>query len=292
MPKSGINKKRNKQELYYPKRNYANAIRVLKILSKDKLLSTEQLRKKLGKRDDYPHKRARILLETLMEFDYCRDYGSVTSNDQFCTNCEKSKKFLVSMDGLRGALSTLEQNAKERDIAKKEGGYKPKNWFHCEKGYVLGRLVWLNCINCDQHVEINTDRNDWPQYKIQQDRYWSLTNNGKLVMFSLLKRNTLYNFIKRNTDQKIIELANVLLLSQKKDWVERLIKSIKNTMNFRPNVIDVVKSWYDEMKLKVFYLDIDSEQFPILDDYKKREYYSMQFRHADVLNKSVKEQDW
>lgn len=283
MNKSLIRSKKVKKILYYPRKNYRNAIRTLKMLTKTDFMSIQNIAEKLG---NIPHLRTKLQLEYLAELGYVDEYGLVWNSDHPCEFCKKSKRFLTSRDLLDSAKETLENNKQKRELAKKKKDYNPKNWFHCKDGHVLGRLVWLECFSCYKHVEEHKDE----EYKIQQDRYWTLSYNGMLVMLGLLTSDQLNKFIEKHTNNEIFELVNALLKSQNKNLAERLLSRIKKNMDTDPLVIKYAEGWYDEMKPIVFRMKVDANRFPELAKFKREHDLKFHVQIMDELNRKIKYQ--
>src|SRR5437879_401163 len=116
--------------VYYRKKNYRSAIRILGLLSENKFLSTQRIADELGKKWSYPHSRTRQQLEYLQSLDYCQEYCKVSNDIHLCDHCKESRGYLVSMRSLESALKTLEDNRNLRDEAMKKENFNPNNWFN------------------------------------------------------------------------------------------------------------------------------------------------------------------
>src|SRR3989442_10308565 len=124
------------------------------------------------------------------------------------------------------------------------------------------------------------------EYKILQDRYWTLSNNGKLALFLLLKSKSLSNFIAKNIDHKIIELVDVLLKSQKKDLVKILYYNLQQTTISNPNLQKVANDWYIETRNKIFDMKLDEIDNP-LSEYTNKYRYAISSENVSRQNSSI-----
>lgn len=265
MPKLRTKPKKLEKILYYPKKNYRNAVRILKMLSKNQFLTTNDIAENLGKRWENPHSRTKLQMQYLVELGYCLEYGLVSNTKHVCNYCDKSTSYLVLLNSIESAIRTLEDNKKAREEFKRSNPEKfdPSNWFDCEEGNILGRLIWLTCSNCYKTVEPHKEE----QYKVRNYHYWCLSDDGLYVALGLLKKETLYDFVERYKTDKILELVNILLKSQKKEFVDRLIASLKQTMKIDPNVEKMARSWFNELKGYLRSTQFDANKYPLLVDY-------------------------
>jgi len=259
-------------KLYYPYKDYIHVMAILKYLTEIRYLSTNAIAEKLGKGWTYPQKRVKQITFRLEELGYCTDYRLVSNTSHICDQCKNSTSYLVQTKSLEGALETLENNKRNREEAKKKDTYNSKDWFRCKEGHVLGRHISLECFYCNKHIESHRDE----QYKIQQDRYWTLSYNGELVILGILKAKKQYDFIKSHTHNKIIKLVDILLVSVKKDYVERLVNSIKYTIGMKPNLERTADEWYRDINKIILEMKVDEEHQPQLTKYKSELYFKSQ----------------
>lgn len=253
-----------KNQVYYPGKDHILASKLLKVLSKYPFSSTAVLSEKCTMRDyAYSQKRILITLSRLKEMDYCSEYATVSRKEHVCNFCEKSTRYFVERNSLDGSIEILDENKIKREKAKKNKDYDPKHWFHCKVGYVLGRLVWLQCFNCEKHIDSKND----DEYKMGSYRYWSLSQNGKFVMLALLQSSPQYDFIKQNNQNEIFRLLDILLHSQKKEIVTRLIYKIKQNIRIDPKLNNVVQNWYQDILPTIQKLNV-SKDLPLY-EYQK-----------------------
>lgn len=237
-----------KNKVYYPEKDHVLASKLLKVLSNTPFSTTATLAEKCTKkRYAYSQKRILTTLSRLKELNYCSEYATVTRKEHVCKECEKSFRYFVERNDLDNALLNLKQNKTKRLKVENTKGYNPTQWFQCEDGYVLGRLVWLQCFNCGNHFDMKN--ND--EYKIGTYRYWNLSENGKFVMLALLQGSTQHDFIKMNNQNDVFKLLDILLHSQKKEIVTRLVYKIKQNILLNPVLTNIVQSWYKDILLLV-----------------------------------------
>lgn len=280
MPRSRIKPKKLEKILYYPKKNYRTAVRILRLLSEYEFLTTNSISERLGKRWENPHSRTKTQMQYLNELGYCSEFGMVSNLKHVCDHCNKSTAYLVRLDSIKSSLRTLEDNKKQREEFKKLNPEKfnPSNWFDCEEGNVLGRLIWLTCSNCYKSIEPHKEE----QYKIRDYHYWCLSNNGLYVMLVLLKKDTLYNFVEKFKTDRILELVNVLLKSQKKEDVDRLVTYVKQAMKIKPIISEIVITWFNEVIGSIRQKEIDSSKYPLLADYQNE--HRFEWMQQDLMN--------
>jgi hypothetical protein len=284
MPKIGTSRKTTKKQLYYPKKSYRNAIRILDNLAKHDKMTTQSIADNLGKRWSYPHKRTSQILENLVEFGYCQKFGVVYNLNHNCEYCNESTRYFVDWESLQTKISMIKENNKNKIKAKKDGTYNPKEFFDCDDGFALGRLLSLTCINCDKFI-MQSKHND-EQYKPLQDIYWKLSNNGKFVMLGLWSGQKLFKFVEKNIGIEIFELVNALLKSGNKEFVSRLIRLVQKNMNDDPNILKYVELWYDGIKTTIYTMKVD-ENYE-LSDFKKKHRFELQTHYGNKLNKNVR----
>jgi len=165
MRKSGVKPNKIKKILYYPKKGYKNAIRILRMLAKEDTLSTKQIGISLSERGDFSHKQIKNKMEDLTMLGYCEEYKTVRNSEHMCENCNESSRYIINASQLELDIETM------------------KNWPASKQreGHVIGQLLSFDCFNCRKEVEPHKEE----YYKIQQDRLWSLSSNGKVVMLGL-----------------------------------------------------------------------------------------------------------
>lgn len=280
MRKLGTRVKKLEKILYYPKKNYHSAIGILKLLAENDFLTTNSISDKLGKKWEIPHSRIKFQMEYLVELGYCLEYGLVSNAKHTCDHCGKSYSYLIPTDSIKRALQNLSKNKKLRDEAKitDPEKFNPTQWFQCEEGNVLGRLIWLSCSNCYKTVQSHGEE----QYKIRNYRYWSLSNNGLYVMLGILKKESLYKFVERFKTDRVLELINVLLKSQRKEDVDQLVTYLKLEMKIKSNVTKPVTTWFNEVIPSIRHKEIDPNKFPLLSDYKNK--HSGEWIGEDLMN--------
>ncbi|OLB91879.1 MAG: hypothetical protein AUH25_01610 [Thaumarchaeota archaeon 13_1_40CM_38_12] len=282
MPKLRRKAISTEKQVYYPKKSRTNAFRILKLLAQKGRLSTKQIAADLGTKWAYPHRRIKSIMTELEELGYCDEYRLILNTNALCESCKESKRFLVKGSSLSKGLETLANNIKFRDEASKKEGFDPTQWFSCKSGHVLGQLISPRCFACDTTVMGHFQ----DEYKILQDRYWTLSNNGKLALFLLLKSKSLSNFIAKNIDHKIIELVDVLLKSQKKDLVKILYYNLQQTTISNPNLQKVANDWYIETRNKILDMKLDEIDNP-LSEYKNKYRYAIFSENVSRQNSSI-----
>jgi len=256
-----------KNKVYYPEKDHILASKLLKVLSKYPFSSTVILSEKCTKKGyTYSQKRILITLSRLKEMNYSSEYATVSRKDHVCNFCKKSTRYFVERNSLDNSIDILDENKIKREKAKKNKDYDPNHWFHCKDGCVLGRLIGLQCFNCKKHVE--SKKND--EYKIGSYRYWSLSKNGKFVMLALLQGSFQYDFIKQNNQNEVFKLLDILLHSQKKEIVTRLIYKIKQNIRIDPKLNNVVQNWYQDILPTIQKLNV-SKDLPLYEYQKEIE---------------------
>jgi hypothetical protein len=163
----------------------------------------------------------------------------------------------------------LGKNRKVRDENKDKPDFNPSNYFNCKEGYVLGRLVGLNCKSCGNYVKPHNDE----EYKVYQDRLWKLTENGLCIFLVLFNGSKLYNFIKKHVNNKAFELANVLIQSQEKHIVNRLIKKLRDEMPDTPHLLEIASNWRDETLNEVMNTKYTDKLHTPIIEYQKKYYW-------------------
>ena len=265
MRKSGIKPKKVKKILYYPKKGYKNAIRILKLLSNEEKLSTNQIGIKLSPSGEVSHRQIKDKMEYLTTLGYCSEYRTVRNSDHVCENCNESTRYFVEAKYLEGDIETM------------------KNWpvEKQKEDHIIGQLLGFDCFNCGKYLKGHKTE----YYKIQQDRFWSLSNNGKVVMLGILSGQKLYNFIEKQTNIIEFELINCLVHSERKDLFDRLIGIIKKNMDVDSNAMKYLESWYDEMKTEIYIMKIDEKRNIDLANFIEKHRFELQMYYADRLNK-------
>lgn len=256
-----------KKILYYPKKNYRSAVQILKLLAEKEPLTTQKIAELIKTANN--HHGTKLQLEYLASLGYCEDYCIVSNPDHICNHCKKTTNFLVKKDYLNSALAGLEKNHKLREQNSNKTDFNPDHYFKCRFGYVLGRLVGLTCKNCMKYVESHND----DEYKVYQDRLWMLTQNGRFLFLVLFKNQKQYDFIKKYLTDKIFELVNVLMQSQEKHVVNRLIKKLKDEMVDTPNLQKITNEWYDDTFDQVMNSKYVSEIHAPLKEYQIKYYF-------------------
>ncbi len=257
--------KKYEKILYYRKKSYQSAVRVLRFLAKTNFLSTNEIADKLDRNWGRPHSHVKLLMQYLVKLDYCKEYGLVTNPDHVCDNCKKSKRYLVEVDSIEFAINRQKENKKSRDKAEHDDDFNLENWFPFKEGYVVGQLIWLQCFGCNKGVTAHSR----DLYKILQDKYWELSENGIFVLLTILKNDTLYNFIEKHNNIPTLKMADILLRSQNKEYVERLINSIKQTLQVKPKVMKTTQDWFDETSVEIRNMKDQKILSQKLKDYKK-----------------------
>ena len=286
MPKAGTSRKTPKKQLYYPKKSRRNAIRVLENLAKYDKMTTQSIADNLGSRWSYPHKRTNQILENLVEFEYCQKFGVVYNLNHNCEYCNESTRYFVDWESLQTTIIRIKDNNKNKTKAKKDGTYNPKEFFDCDDGFALGRLLSLTCKECDKFIMQPNHKTE--QYKPLQDIYWKLSNNGKFAMFGLWSGQKLFKFVEKNTDIEIFELVNALLKSGNKEFVNRLIRLVQKNMIDDPNISKYVELWYDEIKTIIHTMKVDEKKYPEFSDFKKKHRFELQIDYGNKLNRKLR----
>lgn len=273
-----MSKKRRKtkivnKKVYYPHQDYKLAIRILKLLAKDTLQPTHKIADMLSKSPfTYPQKRVNKTMERLKELDYCEEYNLILGPEHRCNNSEKSRRYFIKNESLENRLKQIEKNKK------KGSGLIPKD------GYLPARLATpLICYGCSEPADfINPVDFKAPEkfigppyflnneYKILTERDWSLSQNGELLMLGIIKGQKLYYFIAQHTDNKILELADILIHSQQIEKVKMLVKNLENMMKNIPNLGKIANEWYDYTKNRILRMKIDKTMYPLLAEYQTK----------------------
>jgi len=267
MTKQGTKKRNSSKQVYYPYKDKRHVMTILNNLSSNAYVSTHEIANIIGKNRSHPQKRVTQVLNRLKEFDYVSDYRLVSNSNHTCNFCKNSTRYLVTTESLEGGIHTLKINMKRRDEAKNKPYYNSKDWFNCNKGYILGRLISMTCEECNMFVNDPTHFDE--QYKIHPKRLWTLTQNGELAILAILEGEKLYEFINTHVHNRIIELAKILLESGKKEYVKQLTYSLEFTLGSKSNLKSTGEEWYDETRNTIHDMKIDEEKFPALAKYQK-----------------------
>lgn len=278
MPKSRTKRKNIVKKVYYPKRNYPTAIKILHLLARKRILSTKEIADELGSKYSYSHKRVRLVMIDLAELDYCEHYRWVTNKNHICPFCKIPTKLLVKSDELEKAVERIENDRKAIEKYQKEESYDPNIYCVCESGFILGQLIHIKCNGCEKNIPIAPHFND--KYKIQQDKYWVLSYNGILVLLVLLKSKAQSNFIAKNINHKIIELVYALLNSQKKQFVDMLYYILKETNMINPNLQKVADDWYKEIRTRILDLKLDEKLDHVLFEYREKHRLGIRYENT------------
>ena len=256
-------KVKRSMKVYYPYRDYKHVRKILKMFMK-RFLATNEIAESLGSRKwEYPQDRTLQIMERLKELGYCKEHQKILGSKHECG----STAYMVTKEGLDGGLKNIMGDGKsENEIM--IGDRKSKKVFTCNDDYILGRLLPIaTCCDCYKTVECKLDEG----YKIlKQARYWSLTPNGELATLVLLNKQDLYSFIeacKRNNI--ILNLADVLLKQQKREYVDMLIKDLESESENSLNLIAIAEKWYSDMNKMIMDWDVDEEHYPLLAKYKE-----------------------
>jgi hypothetical protein len=258
--------------LYYPKKNYRSAVRILKLLTQRDLCTTQSIAESIKTANN--HHGTKLQMEYLASLGYCEDYGIVSNSNHKCDYCKQTDRYVVKKEYLDSAVARLEENPKLKNENKNKPDFDPSRYFNCKENCVLGRLVSLRCKGCCKYVESHNDE----EYKVYQDRLWALTENGLYIFLVLLKGQQWYNFIKKHVANKVFELINVLIQSQEKHIVQRLVQKLQDEMKNTPNLEKIVSLWYDETFNEVMISKYsDKIHLPII-EYKKKHYWDYQIK--------------
>lgn len=266
MRKSRTKPEKLEKILYYPYKSYKNAVRILKILEKEEKATIHALTVNLSGKWEYPHNQTKAILQNLKKLGYVMDYGSVSNPNDNCQFCNNSTKYLVETEYLQGSIKRMEENNRDLEKAKMTPEYDPSHFFHCRDGYLLGRLLSRNCYNCGKYIDSHLDE----EYKILHEHYWMLTTNGLLALLVLYENNKLLGFTKKHIENKTMELIFVLLQSQEKHIVNRLIKKLYNEMPDTNKIWKIISTWYDEAFAEVMTAKYTEDTKQPLIDYEKK----------------------
>lgn len=266
---------------YYPKnyRHKSTAIKILKILSRRQMLSTEEIANELVSRHSYSHARVKMIMSYLTELDYCEQYGVVINKNHTCPFCKESKTLLVKSDILESAIQRIESDRKAISDYQNKEGFDKNLYIICDKGFVVGKLISITCKSCKNSIPISPHFND--EYKIQQDKngnlykYWNLSYNGILVLLAMLKPMAKLSFIAKHTDHKIIELVNVLLHSRKKEHLDILYNALQETNLIKPNLQKVADDWLNETRNKLVKIKLNPQLDSSLFEYEKKYHHDI-----------------
>ena len=241
------------RKLYYPYNNYRRALKTFKELAKKESLSITGIIENT-KSSNY-FKSAKILIERMIELDYCEEFGIISNKQNFCQNCNKSYRFLVRVRDLYPfyAWNPLKKYEKIET--------KPK------KVTRINRLVWAQCHTC--HHTFRTSKEI--EYAVSQTRMIKLSENGRFAMLAFLKGNSLYDFISKHKELRYMDLIYALMNSQKKNEVNILLKKIRDNILSDPNVMPIVREWCSNMNEKVVQTRYHLELEQPLVMYKKRQ---------------------
>lgn len=271
-----MNKKKEEKALYYPEPSRPTALRILGILAKYDLLSTHSIGLKLCKKSPPSNTRLTKYLEQLIEYGYCIKYNTISNANHNCDNCGKSTWYVMETEYFEKSLKNRDGNKEKRDEAEKQEGFESKYYFPYQENHLYGQLASLTCLECGKWNESHKTE----QYKIQQDHYWSLSNNGIIAMLMLLNGDRLYRFIQKHKEKEYFELIDVLLRSQKKELFNRLLHSIRETMRGSPNVYKITDAWYRDTRKNIVNKDWDKDSQPLLFNFKDK--YKWQVMGEDL----------
>ena len=267
MPKQSTKKRNSSKQVYYPYKDKRHVMTILNYLPDNPYTSTHEIANIIGKNWSHPQKRVTQMLSRMKELDYVSDYRLVSNSNHNCNFCKNSTRYLVTTESLEDGIRTLESNMKRRDEVENKPDYNSKDWFNCDDGCILGRLVSMTCEECNRFVDDPSHFDE--QYKIHPQRLWILTQNGELAILAILEGKKLYEFINTHIHNRIIELAKILLESGKKEYVKQLTDSLEFTLEIKSNLKSNYEEWYDETRNTIHDMKIDEEKFPALAKYQK-----------------------
>lgn len=231
---------------YYDRKNRRYVLPILKLLAKDNLVLTEDIARKI-KTEKNIH-GTKIQLRDLERLEYCESYGMVSNEKHVCEKCGQSANYLVAHGSLEQAKQLLEKDRKRYVEKSKQPDFDPKHYHICSKGFVLGRLVWLECKRCRKHVDSHMDE----EYKVTNKVWWELTENGQYVFLGIYKNNQLWNFIEKNQQNKVFGLIHILHQNHENNIVWTLIDKLKHEMRYSNKLWKTVIPWYTETVEDVF----------------------------------------
>lgn len=243
--KKSYPKKKLIRKFYYPRNNYRTAVKILNYLELHKLPTTAMISKNTVNN----HHDTKITMEFLKKLGYCNEYRILTNTTHQCINCKELSQYVINADSTQSAIETLEKNHQEMIKNKSKIDFNPKHYFKYQKDHVLGRLVWLECKNCNKHDESANEI----MFKVSQNRLWGLTEYGKHLFLVLYKDKNLTDFIKKNLSIKIFELIYVLKQSGEKLIINNLISKLNRTNHVDDESIfeKILDEWYENNYKKV-----------------------------------------
>ena len=242
--------KTNVRKLYYPYNNYDRALETIEELAKKEPQNIKELSGNTGSPNFTQGER--ILVERMLELDYCEEFGIISSEEEYCENCKESHRFLVRVNALYRFPSW--KPLKKTEI-------KPEKALH------IKRSVWAQCLRCDHTFRTSKEI----EYAISQTRMIKLSENGRFAVLTFLKGTSLYDFISKHKKLRYMELIYALMNSQKKNQVNILLKKIGDSIRNDPNVIPIVDKWCSNMNEKVIRTEYHLELEQPLVMYKKRQ---------------------
>lgn len=224
----------NKQT--YPYRDHLLALKLLRILSKENELTTNEIREKIGIRSP-SQKKVRITFERLNELGYCEEHE----------NTNKITKWM-----------SLESLNKTKHMKSK---FNPKrlgsNWERIN-GYTFHKLKSSNYISVQITVE------GAKQFCIENRlRRWKISFKGKLLLL-ISDNQSFSNFIKNNSENPIIKRVQILLDSNKRELVNMLKARLKNSYHIGQDLGKIANEWYDETTQIISKMNLNKEMYPIL----------------------------
>lgn len=224
----------NKQT--YPYRDHVLALRLLRILSKENELTTNETRENLGIRSP-SQKKVRITFERLNELGYCEEHENINQVTKWM-----SLESLNKTKHMRGKFNP-----------KKLGS----NWERIN-GYTFHKLKSSNYVL----AQITID--GVKQFCIESRlRRWKISFKGKLLLL-ISDNQSFRNFIKNNLENPTIKLVQILLDSNKRELVNMLKARLKNSYYAGLDLGKIANEWYDETTHIISKMNLNKQTHPIL----------------------------
>lgn len=225
----------------YPYRDHKLALKILRILNKKQDSTTNEIRDNLGVKAPYSQKKVRDTLGRLNEIGYCQEVEDITKRTKWITleELNKSKHF--------------------------KGSFHPNKLDNCwEKinGYTFQKKNSSNYILC--RITIEGEKQFCVESRI---RRWSVSFKGKLLIL-VFEKQSFGKFIKENSNNIIMNLAQILLRSNKTELVNMLLDRLRRSYDAGFNLEKTANEWYEDTIKSISKMSLDKEKHPELTNMK------------------------
>lgn len=225
----------------YPYRNHKLALKILRLLNRENGYTTNEIRDKLGVNSPYSQKKVRETLERLNELGYCQEIEDKLKRTKWISleELNKSKHF-------KGSFHPN----------KLDNGWEKIN------GSTFQKKNSSNYILCQ--IPMNRKKEFCVESRI---RRWNVSFKGKLLIL-VFEKQSFRKFIRDNSDNIVMNLAQILICSNKPELVNMLHDRLRRSYDAGFNLEKTASEWYDDTKKSISKMSIDKKKYPELANMK------------------------